>query len=428
MKHNTDSTIVIIGLGLTGMLMALYLARQKHPVEIYERIGDFKTHASASRRETSLDLSKRALSALSELNLLDKVLAKSIETWNRVLTFQDKTQISIPHGQHPDDRIYNTSRSDLYSVLLAAVRKESSIKIFLSHKLISIDKSNRMLHFERTKSQHKVHKPYARLLACDGVNSVVGTLLNDGDSRHISPAFLYKDLNRIPSACKTDFLHNSMYKWVGDTFSILAHPDIKNGFSSTLVLPVVNVNKLNNLLFSQEDMSQHFNSMKSLKIRCQYTDSILLLGDAAHCMLPFLGQGTNCAFEDCQLLNESLQKHHQCWEAAIPDFVNTRRENTDAIIDMSESEYQEFHPNYNMKKHQFFEQTSIQLSQRYPDLFKPYRYLLAFTRIPYSEIKKQQHVQQQLLNKMYDRFKTLTHIQWRMVSDWLERQLLSCEF
>jgi kynurenine 3-monooxygenase len=436
LNRNHPEKIVVIGLGLTGMMMALYLARQNYYVEICEKISHPNLHSITSRRGTLLDLSSRALLALSELNLLDKVLAKSISTSNRIITFQDQSQLRILHGYTPDDLIYNIARSDLYHVLLSAVENEPNIKLHFSHKLISIDKDNQLLSFENSKSGDIDIKKYAILLGCDGVNSVVRKLLNPQSVNTPAYSHLYQNIPLLPAFNTANLSSNSMYKWIGNNSSFLVHPALNQGFGGTLMLPAVPEQSNSKLsLFhyfpqlanimdqSYEEWGEPaFSPIKSTQVQRQQADRILLLGDAAHTMLPFLGQGINCAFEDCRLFHQALKDNQYHWEMAIKYFVKKRQLDTDAILAMSEVEYQEFEPHYSIRKHQFFEFLNIQLNARYPHSYQSARYLLTFTHTPYSEIKMKQDRYRHLFTRLYRQFIKPENIHWPTV----EREL-NCE-
>jgi kynurenine 3-monooxygenase len=428
-NQSVSASIVIIGAGLCGMMMALYLARRGYSIEIYEKDDASTLDKIPEKRATELDLSIRGILALSEINLVEQVLAKSVPTEKRVLFYADQTELKIQHGYEQKHIIYNIARHDLYHVLLSATRQEKNITIHFSHQLISVDSKQHLLIFRKRDENQFVIKKYCYVLGCDGVNSILRHYLNNQYSDNKNGSYVYKEMT-LPSSFTTQYLSiKSTYKWIGDKSAFLAHPKMNHCFSATLVLPGYlehdyanvftnsNFPQLKSIIhhLSNEFMQQSFYKLKSTKVRCQQQDGILLLGDAAHGMLPFLGQGVNCAFEDCRLFNRYLDDSEDNWEEAMKHFIRDRKKDTDAIIDMSEIEYQEFELECPLIKHQFIEKIKIELSDRYPHLFKSHRYLLAFTHVPYSIIKQHYQRQKQILNKLYHHFKVIKRIRWDVV-------------
>ena len=402
-NHNLNSSteVVIIGAGLCGMIMALYLARRGYFIELYEKANNSIIHSVPEKRATELDLSKRALLALSELGLLNQVIEKAVPTENRILFYSDQTKIQIQHGFDKDHIIYNISRADLYTILFSAIQNVRNIKVNFSHKLVSADLKQRHLVFEKTNANDFIIKKYSAALGCDGVNSTLRHAVDATYKNNENCPYVYKEITLPTSFSMQNLSIKSMYKWIGDKIIFFAHPKINGSFNGTLVLPSVlgkdfstiftykNFPQFENIMehLSNEFKHQSFSNLKSTKVNCQQKEGILLLGDAAHGMLPFLGQGVNCAFEDCRLFNQQLDFSQNNWERAIKDFVKRRQIDTNAIIDMSEIEYQEFDLGYDARKNQFSETLKVQLNKRYHCLFKSYRHLLAFTHLPYAKLK-----------------------------------------
>lgn len=430
---NSKKKITIIGSGLCGMMIALYLARRDYLIEIYEKESRLSSNFVSEKRATALDLSARALLSLSEIGLLTQVISKSVATRNRIISSADGT-LMIPHG--PDDKhvIYNITRSDLFDILFSCVKKENNIHINFSHELISINNENRILFFKKNNDNTIIVKNYEYVLGCDGINSVIRKTLNNKNKDDKNHSHIYKNATLPFEFSKEKLSTKSMYKWIGKQATFLAHPHVDNNFSITLVQPT-GLEKTFSSIFTDESFShlksvrkylfneftqQEFSKLKSSKVPCQQKDGFLLLGDAAHGILPFLGQGINCAFEDCRLLNTFLTQHDDNWQIAISNFSKNRQIDTNAIIDMSETEYREFEANYDFIKYHFLEQIQQLLFKRHPQFFKTHRYLLAFTQLPYAKIHRYYQLQQQIADRIYSHFNTIRSIHWELVDKWVD--------
>ncbi len=408
----TKHSVVIVGAGLAGLMMALYLERRNYSVTIYEKTHRPDLHFFTTSKSTDLNISQRACLALSEIDLLEQVRDVSVSTLGRVIYFDKDTSITLPHSFNQDKVIYNVNRNSLYKILLDAAQSKKNITIHFSHKLISANTTHHSYTFKSGNQYTHIHAPV--LLGCDGVSSRLRDALNRMKSTEPAHAYIYKQYV-MPQTCEAVFPAQWMYQWNDDHHVIVAHTDYQHQLNCTLVCKPDQIDTIysaDNTFLIQDD--HPFNRVKSIKVPRQYASGILLIGDAAHGMLPFLGQGVNAAFEDCRLLNHYLDIFDDNWNVTIHQFGSDRQADTNAIIDMSAQEYQALLPGYDKQKQLFNDLLLNELHQRYAE-FYPYRYLLAFTHLPYAEIMQIHQQQSALLDRAYGQFGAINQIDWQMI-------------
>jgi len=407
--------VAIIGAGLAGLMMALYLAQRDYVVMIYEKSSHPDSRFQSSSKATDLNLSQRACLALKEVGLLKQVMDVAVATYGRIVYFDRETSLSLPHSHRKEDVIYNVNRPALFKILLHAAQNNPHITLHFSHEFISADTSKRLYRF-KTGNEY-IDKPAHIMLGCDGANSRLRDVLNKTAADNAAHVYLYKQFF-IPNTCEATFPRDWMYQWNDENFILVGHTDIHQQFNCTTVCIPEYAEKIyeskNSIL---TDDGEPFNKLKSTKVARQFTDGVLLLGDAAHGMLPFLAQGVNSAFEDCRLLNYYLKINQDNWDAAIKKFGNARQVDTNAIIDMSAVEYSALMPGYDKHRQLFYDELLTKLHQRYPADFFPYRYLLAFTHLPYAEIFQIHTRQLELLKIAYQCFGTIERVDWHVMDD-----------
>lgn len=416
-------TISIVGAGLVGSLLAIYLARRGYKVSIYERRFDMRTNFLGGGRSINLALSNRGIRALEEVGLAAEMKKHSVPMKGRLmhdvhgkLTFQ-------PYGTE-GQYINSISRSGLNMFLMNEAEK-LGVKIFFEHRCLEVNLEKTELTFQH---QHDIrHHQSDLIIGADGAYSAIRSALQITDRFEYSQHFIehgYKEL-RIPPGEKGQFLmeKEALHIWPRESFMLIALPNPDATFTVTLFYPFEG-SKSFQALQSDEQITEFFrqtfpdtvplmpslledfrdNPTSSLvTIRCNpwWRNSTLLIGDAAHGIVPFFGQGMNAGFEDCAVLNQLLDTHQDDWSQAVPEYQRLRKADTDAIAQLALDNFVEMRdlvadPEFLLRK-----KIEARLHELYPQKWIPLYSMVTFhEEIRYSEALEMGRRQKVIMDKV----------------------------
>ncbi|KTD25736.1 kynurenine 3-monooxygenase [Legionella lansingensis] len=437
-------SVTIIGSGLAGTLLSLYLAKRGYEVDVFESRPDIRVERMDRGRSINLALSCRGLTGLAAAALLTQVKeimvpmrARAIHLSNGQIKFQ-------AFGRHQEEYINAIHRSELNVLLLNAAEQIPRIHLHFNRKLVDIDVHKKLLHFEQ-HGEEQVVKTYDLLIGADGAASHVREALKKQHLVEASRDFLphgYKELT-ISRSFSTDFVPEHLHLWPRDSFMLLGNPNRDYSITGTLFLPNEGKNsfaELNNEMavnsFFQREFPDAFKTMPDLigeffshptghlsTVKCSpwhVEDHCLLIGDAAHAVVPFFGQGMNSAFEDCRILNELLDQYHDNWKQVLPAFFTSRKVNTDAVAAMSMDNYHEIQSDIRDEKFNLRKQTEQELMHRYPERYVSKHVLVMFTNTPYAKARACGELQQEMLKKICEKVRTIEEIDWKTVDDLMD--------
>ncbi|WP_405223561.1 FAD-dependent oxidoreductase [Lentisalinibacter sediminis] len=422
-----ENPVAILGAGLTGSLLAILLARRGHAVDLYERQPDLRTHRAQGGRSINLALAARGLRGLALASLTEAVEPLLMPMSGRLLHQEDGGLDFQPYGQHEGEENYSVSRADLNRVLLDAA-EAAGARLHFSEACSSIDLEARRatLRHEETGAERQIFM--APLIAADGAGSVVRRALADAGHIGASESLLahgYKELT-IPPGDDGGFRIDpgALHIWPRGGFMLIALPNPGGDFTVTLFLPnegPESFASLDDEASVQAFFERHFPDTPALipdlaeqfaanpvgilgTVRCEPWNlggDVLLVGDAAHAIVPFHGQGMNAGFEDCAEFCRLLDGGCEDRERLFGEFSRLRRPNAEAIADMALENYVEMRdtvrdPSFHLKKALAFE-----LERRCPDRFVPrYSMVMFHAEIPYAEALARGEVQARLLDEL----------------------------
>ncbi len=431
--------ITLIGAGLAGCLLALYLAKRGYRIALFEARSDPRVEQSNEGRSINLALSCRGLTALACIGLIPQVRKIMVPMRARAIHQQEGNIKCQPFGRHNDESIYAIQRIQLNSLLLTEIEKNPRIKLKFNSTLVYLEENSHQIYFT-DKQGKKFCKNYEILIGADGAASELRDQLVKKKRIKAARQFLpegYKELTISQSYCGS-LIPEHLHLWPRTSHMLLGNPNTNGSVTGTLFLPKfgpISFASLQNesLLMKffrtsfpdivprmpnlpGEFFNHPIGSLSNICCTPWYVGQhCLLLGYAAHGMAPFFGQGMNSAFEDCRILNELLDFYQDCWEQVIPAFYSKRKTDIDAVIEMSMDNYEEIchrirDQQFNYKK--FLDQ---ELMHRYPGRYISKHVLVMFSNIPYENARKCGELQNNLLEEISKKWNNFTEIDWSKV-------------
>lgn len=401
--------IAVVGGGLVGGMEAAYLAQNGFNVDVFERREDIRKAELVAGKSINLALSDRGWKALKGIGMEEKIRSIAIPMRGRKIHTTEGNQNFQPYGIE-DQSIWSVSRGGLNQLLLEKADSFKNCNLFFNHKCIDIDLKTNTLSFEFNGKI--IQKPYDKIIGTDGAYSAVRKQLQKSDRYNYSQYYLehgYKELI-IPSG--PGDVHqmdpNALHIWPRGGFMLIALANLDGSFTVTLFLPFEGENSFKKLdndaevkkFFEKEfpdalemmpDLLNDFNANPTgslVTIRSypwNYHDKILLMGDAAHAIVPFYGQGMNSGFEDCSVLAELMEKHNNNWSDVMPAFTESRKRNGDAIADLAFRNFIEMrdltaHPEFLIRK-----KIEAWFTKKHPEKWLPLYAQVTFSHIPYAD-------------------------------------------
>ena len=419
--------VTLVGAGLAGTLLSVLLARRGHRVTIHERRPDPRRVGASSGRSINLALANRGIHALERAGLMDRVRPALIPMAGRMLHDEDGRLRMIPYGNKPHEVIYSVSRGGLNALLMDEAEATGRVTIRFEETCRGVDFERRRVRI-RPGDRSEIHEfPYSVLVGTDGSASAVRGAIVERTGGEVSEEPLghgYKELS-IPPAPGGGFRmeKNALHIWPRGEYMLIALPNADGSFTATLFLPNRGEESFE-ALGTADDVRRLFerrfpdaiplvpglveqffgNPTGHLEtIRCRpwfHEDHALLLGDAAHAIVPFHGQGMNAAYEDCEALDELLAERGRPWREIFADFESRRRPNADAIAAMALENYVEMRATVREPSFQLKKEVSFRLEERHPRRFVPRYSMVMFHRIPYAEARRLGAIQNGILEEL----------------------------
>jgi kynurenine 3-monooxygenase len=433
--------VPIIGAGLAGSLLAIYLAKRGIEVEVYEARGDMRLEKAAAGRSINLALSDRGIAALREVGMDEYMLAEAVPMYGRMIHSVAGDTKLLKYSGREGGYINSVSRAGLNIALINAAEKYPGVKFIFNERCVGFDcVSGEALFSSGTKDSGET------LIATDGAGSAVrNSMLHGGVERfEFSQAWLdhgYKELH-IPAGSNGGFLmeKNALHIWPRQKFMMIALPNFDGSFTCTMFLAHKGDNgfdKLNDeaslMRFFEGNFPDAGPLMPTLTedfinnpvgnlgtIKCfpwNFGGKALLLGDSAHAVVPFYGQGMNCAFEDVRVLDQLIEKHGTDWETVYDEYGELRKVNTDAIADMAEENFYEMRDATADPVFQRKRELETKLEQTYPDYFSKYSMVTFREDLPYSVAKEKGNAQDRLLMELCSNISDVNELDLKTVHE-----------
>lgn len=417
--------ITITGAGLVGSLLSIYLAKRGYKVKVYERRGDMRKQQMSAGRSINLALSDRGLLALEKIGLANEIKKICIPMHERFIHNKDGSIAHQPYGKQ-GQYINSVSRATL-NMKLMDLAEANSVQFYFNHKCTSIDWKKNEINFETT--ENKETSNFEILFGADGAFSAARLQHQlqhekfDYAQHYIDCG--YKELT-IPPTANGDFAMevNALHIWPRKNYMLIALPNLDKTFTCTLFFPFegeLSFSKLNaddkivnffntNFADAVPLMPNYLEEFKTnptsslVTVKCfpwVRDDKFALIGDAAHAIVPFFGQGMNCGFEDCRILDELIDKHQENWTDILQEYQALRKPDGDAIADLAVNNFTEMRDKTGNPTFLLQKKIEATFHENYPELWIPAYSQVTFSpHIRYSEALKRGNKQEAIMQQI----------------------------
>lgn len=422
MKNNS---ITILGAGLIGSMMAIYLKRQGLDVQIYDKRPDKrKMRYSEEGRSINMALSHRGWKSLEQVGLKDKVLPLAIPMYGRKIHDEHGGTTFIPYGK-ANQAIYSISRGK-FNQLLTEEAERLGAQIHFEHKCQDVDFRSNEITFETSEGIQK-QQPEV-IIGADGAYSALRMSMQKQVRFNYKQEYIshgYKELT-IPATAEGEFAMdpNALHIWPRGKFMLIALPNPDKSFTCTLFLPFEGSKICFEKIKDEKDVETVFRAyfddayqlMPDLKneffknptsalinVECYpwVQGKSLLIGDASHAMVPFYGQGMNCGFEDCYVLNQLIENlGTSSWELVFEKFQKKRKPDADAICQLAMENFIEMRDSVADPKFQLRKKIEAKLHDLYPKDWIPLYTMVTFSDMGYAEAYAQGKLQEAIMDKV----------------------------
>lgn len=445
-------SVTVLGAGCTGPLLATLLARRGIEVTVFERRPDPRRTAPETGRSINLALAARGLNALDAAGLRAGVEPWLVPMRGRLLHNPNGSETFLAYGQHPDERIYSVPRSALNEILLDGA-EAAGVTLHFDQRCTAVDIPGGSLTFTSSDGQTRAQSfsETAPLFGADGAGSVLRRALVAGGFATAREDFLdhaYRELTiKADAGGRHRMEREALHIWPRGGYMLIALPNSDGTFTATLFLAREGVSPSFAGLQAPADVEAFFRRdfpdalalipdlatqffahapglMATLHVsHWQHGGAALLVGDAAHAIVPFHGQGMNCAFEDCVRLDEMLFTGRP-WPDVFQAFDRGRRIDTDAIARMAIENYEEMRDRVRDTGFQLQKELALELERRHPTRFIPRYSMVSFhAGIPYSEAERRGAVQMRILADALAGRAGVTDVDFEAVARAVERDL-----
>ncbi len=437
---------VVVGAGLVGALWTIFLARRGYRVEVYERRPDMRKVGYSGGRSINLAMSARGWAAVEKAGIRERIERVAIPMPGRMMHDLDGRLTFQPYGKE-GEAIYSVSRGGLNLELLNIADAYDNVEFHFEHRCTDVDLERPLLYFEdlRSGTYKTVETPL--IFAADGAFSAVRYALQRTDRFNYAQQYIehgYKELI-IPAGANGCYRMepHALHIWPRKQFMLIALPNADGSFTCTLFLPFEGELSFEPLTTDEAvlDFFERFfpdavplmptlledfrrNPTSSLvTTRCypwHWQGRILLIGDAAHAIVPFYGQGMNAGFEDCTLLDQMYDAYEGDWSRILPAFSAQRKKDGDAILELAMRNFVEMRDLVADPKFLLRKKIAARLHERYPE-FLPVYSMVSFSNIPYHVALREDDLQ----NELFERILALPDIEQKWDSEEVEAIFLA---
>jgi kynurenine 3-monooxygenase len=418
--------ITIIGAGLVGSLLSIYLSKRGYKVKAFERSADMRKEKISAGRSINLALSDRGIKALEEVGIIDEIRKICIPMHGRFIHNADGSTSFQPYGKE-GQYINSVSRGELNKKLMGLAEHQGA-EIYFNHTCECIDWQTNTITFELPGLKRQTSN-FKLLFGADGAYSATRLQHHlQHDRFQYSQYYIdfgYKELN-IPAGEGRSFKmeKNALHIWPRGNYMLIALPNIDGSFTCTMFFPFEGEPSFSSLntkekvkAFFEKTFTDAVPLMPTLEddfftnptsslvtVKCYpwiREDRFALIGDAAHAIVPFFGQGMNCGFEDCSVLNSLMEKHGEDWSTILSEYQQLRKPDGDAIAELALNNFIEMRDKIADPKFLLQKKIEAKLHEKYPGKWIPAYSQVTFSpQIRYSEALERGNKQEAIMKEV----------------------------
>src|SRR2546430_7610073 len=412
---------ILIGSGLAGGLLAAYLGRRGYEVDLYERRTDPREGNLVGGRSINLALSARGIHALEQIGIADQVLKHASPMRGRMIHQKSGGLHFAPYDVDPNKHINSIGRAALNTTLIEAAQRYPNVRVHFNHKCTDVDLDSATAQLLNISTNQPLSASGDAVIGVDGAFSAVRESMQlKIDNFQYDESYLahgYKELTIPPGSDGSWQMEKfSLHIWPRKSFMMIALPNPDGSFTCTLFWEFEGPRSF--ATTKTDDEVQRFfdeefpdavplmpNLLEDFKtnptgslvtIRCApwfYQNKVCLVGDAAHAVVPFYGQGMNAAFEDCVVLDECLAQFPEDRHRAFAEYFQRRKVNADALADLALENFIEMRDKTASRAFRAKKKLDHFLEAALPGVYLPLYTMVTFTRIPYAETKRRARIQ-----------------------------------
>ena len=407
---NTMHRIVIIGAGLVGSVLAIFFSKRGFKVDVYDRLPDIREQVVSTGKSFNLTLCDRGFRTLDSVGVGDIVRSISVPARGRMV-HDIKGNLSLqPYGNN-GEAIYSLSRNDLYVTLLEFAERHFDIGFYFNEKCAGIDLAKPCVDMKNLKTGETTRQEAFKVFGADGAHSAVRMQLQKTKSFNFSQQYSehgYKELHVPAMNSGWTEEKNVLHFWPRGNSVMIGFPNTDGTFTCSLYMPFEGKTSFDSIrteadlltLFEEwfPDLIRRMPNLAEeyfanppntlLTIRCgpwSFQDKVLLIGDAAHAILPFYGQGANAGFEDCTVLQKCIDEYGSDWKSVFREYEMLRRPDMDAIADLCAEHFVNLRDRVGERAFLLRREVERKINQMYPDRYRDLYSMITFTCMRYTE-------------------------------------------